>query len=82
MTRDEAFAFVGKELDWQKEKWKRGDGDWPDHPFRKLAVLAEEFGEIAMAANEAVWSDAEWHHVRDELADTAAVCIAWLMADF
>lgn len=77
MNREDAFEFVGYELDWQNIKWKRSDGDWPSDMHHKLTVLAEEFGEVAMALN-----DVDYDELAEELADTAATCIAWLMADY
>lgn len=77
MNRQEAMDFVGLELDWQNIKWVRSDGDWPSTAHHKLAVLAEEFGEVAMALN-----DGKLEEIKDELADTAATCIAWLMANY
>lgn len=77
MTREEAWKFVCLELDWQNKKWGRTDGDWPSDYLRKLCVLTEEVGEIAMALN-----DGDIENVREELADVAATAIAWLMSDF
>lgn len=42
-------------------------------PDRKLAILAEEFGEVAMALN-----DTDFNNLRDELVQVAAVAVAWL----
>jgi NTP pyrophosphatase (non-canonical NTP hydrolase) len=39
----------------------------------KLAVLAEEFGEVARAVCER-----DYANLREELVQTAAVCTAWL----
>lgn len=41
----------------------------------KLAVLAEEFGEVARAVCEK-----DYKNLREELVQTAAVCLAWLEA--
>lgn len=43
------------------------------HPDRKLTILAEEFGEVAMALN-----DTDFNNLRDELVQVAAVAVAWL----
>lgn len=77
MNREQAFELVIKELDHQRSKWNRVDGDWPSTPERKLTILAEEFGEIAMGMN-----DGDWDNVKTELAQVAAVCLSWLMADY
>jgi NTP pyrophosphatase (non-canonical NTP hydrolase) len=67
MDRDKAFALVNNEIEHQRSKWGREDGDWPSTPERKLVILAEEFGEIAMGMN-----DGDWDNVRVELAQVAA----------
>ena len=77
MNRDEAMEYVVDELDHIKEKWGRADGDWPADPFQKMCILTEEVGEIAMGVN-----DRDWANVKQELAQVAAVCLSWLMADF
>lgn len=77
MNREEAWALVQQELDHQNEKWKRADGDWPSTVTRKLTVLAEEFGEVAISLN-----DCDVYNLVEELIDTAATCVAWMMSDF
>ena len=41
----------------------------------KHLVLSEEVGEVAKAIQER-----DWTNLRDELTQTAAVCVAWLEA--
>ena len=77
MNREDAIQLVWNERDYQNEKWGREDGGWNDHILKKLAILTEEFGEVAKAINEEQWSE-----VKQELVDVAAVCISWLEADF
>lgn len=49
---------------------------YPDaHPSDKLAVLAEEFGEVARAVVEQ-----DVKNLREELVQVAAVCAAWVEA--
>jgi hypothetical protein len=79
----EVLELVAAERDRQRVKWAtphgwgRGDCSTLDPPDDrvKLAVLAEEFGEVARALLE---------HDRDglaaELVQVAAVCVAWLEA--
>lgn len=49
---------------------------------RRLAVLAEEFGEVARAILEAGYgtSGADDDHLREELVQVAAVAVAWVEA--
>lgn len=74
MKRSEALKLIEAELDFQNEKWDRPDGEFPGD---KLAILAEEFGEVARAILEGNPSE-----LRSELAQVAAVSAAWLMAEF
>ncbi len=53
----------------QDEKW--GEQNHPEAMW--LAILSEEFGEVAKAM-----LDADFVSVRSELAQVAAVCVAWL----
>ena len=64
----------------QDSRW----GEQNHHPFRWLAILTEEVGEVAMAANDA---DAEkdparakeiWDEYRQELVQVAAVAAAMI----
>ena len=41
--------------------------------FKRLAILGEEFGEVAMALN-----DNQLDHMREELVQVAACCVDWL----
>lgn len=56
---------------------------WPDNGLAsgsltyKLAILAEEFGEIA---NAILLHDAD--NMRTELVQVAAVCVAWLESEY
>ncbi len=49
-----------------------GEHQMNDHQC--LAVLGEEFGEVARAINE---NDSKIH-LREELVQVAAVCVAWI----
>lgn len=80
MTRAEVFALVAAERLRQEQKWA-GVHEWGAGSCAsgsvdartKLAVLAEEFGEVARALLE---RDADG--LRAELVQVAAVAVAWL----
>jgi NTP pyrophosphatase (non-canonical NTP hydrolase) len=58
---------------------KRQDIKWGEQnhdPFTWIAILGEEFGEVAKAAQEAYFRGANWQDYRAELIQTAAVCVA------
>jgi NTP pyrophosphatase (non-canonical NTP hydrolase) len=89
VTRQEIFEAIIKERKRQDElhpKWRGND--------HGLAVLAEEFGEVARALyeyNEQKWFSDEvietarleelrerYLELQDELIQVAAVCVRWL----
>jgi len=74
---------VGHERDAQDEKW----GDQSGHSdLEWLAILAEEFGEVAHDANELHFRpdsdelDDALACMRRELIQVAAVAVAWVEA--
>jgi MazG nucleotide pyrophosphohydrolase domain len=80
MTREAIWAAILAERGRQAAKWGRehdwGYGDCSSDlvpPAVKAAVLAEECGEVARAV-----LDRTADHLRDELVQVAAVCVAWL----
>lgn len=77
MDRNDAFRLVESELNHQRLKWNREDCDWPSISGTKYVILGEEVGEIANAILEG-----DNDNLQTELAQVAAVCISWLMADW
>lgn len=71
-----AVDAVKAERERQNAKWGGGPGDCchPATPDRqRLAILAEEFGEVAKAILES-----DMDGLEDELVQVAAVVMAWL----
>ena len=82
MTRAEAYALIDAERARQADLWaaphRWGAGDCSSllvHDITKVAVLAEECGEVARA----VLND-DIPGLREELVQVAAVAVAWLEA--
>ncbi len=80
MTREDALAAVCAERDRQAALWAaphahgQGDCSSPDVPLMvKVAVLGEEFGEVARAA-----LDGKPDQMQTELIQVAAVAIGIL----
>lgn len=79
MTREEIFAEITAERARQAVKWA-GEHDWgigdcsSDQVSAavKVAVLAEECGEVAREALDGTLG------LKDELVQVAAVAVAWL----
>lgn len=51
---------------------------WPEDPVHAAGILMEEAGEAMKAANDVKWSSGSVGHLRNEVAQTAAMCIRWL----
>lgn len=80
-----ALEAVKVERDKQEELKKKGKfaytcADKEMNDFEALAVLAEEFGEVAHEVNEGIGDGRKINKqkLKKELVQTAAVCIAWL----
>jgi hypothetical protein len=80
VTREEAFAAIAAERDRQTLVWAaphaHGQGDCSSSEVSlmvKVAVLGEEFGEVARAA-----LDGKPDQMRVELVQLAAVAVAML----
>ncbi len=87
MTRTEAYALIDAERDQQRLKWGQGNQHgwgWGDcsslgvHDVTKVAVLAEEAGEVARAVLDAGIGGRGGTSLRAELVQVAAVAVAWL----
>lgn len=69
----EVLKRVVAERDAQDFKWSREPGHWPLDDGMKLAVLGEEYGEVARAILE---HDLE--QLERELVQLVAVGVCWL----
>lgn len=79
VARTPIIAKIEAERERQDAKW-----GWTENPasvlpgwdpHRKMTVVLEEVGEVAMALN-----DQDWTNLEVELVQVAACCIAWLEA--
>lgn len=81
MNRAAALVLIEAERDRQDVKWA-GEHAWGTgscsstdvEPIVKVAVLTEECGEVARAVLDRAGTD----HLRAELAQIAAVALAWM----
>lgn len=65
---------VALERERQNAKWHRVAGEWFIPNSDKLVVLVEEVGEVARAIHDGEGDE----HLAEELAQVAAVCVAWI----
>ena len=68
------IQLINNEL--QKAKAKHPD--WPKNMFEQVTIISEEAGEIAKAVLHFKREDGTLQDVKDELAQTAAMCIRML----
>jgi NTP pyrophosphatase (non-canonical NTP hydrolase) len=87
MSTNEVLTYVTAERERQERlkasgKFAATCAD-PMPLTEKLAVLAEEFGEVARAVCDGLGSGRETDHgaLIDELVQVAAVAVAWLEAE-
>ncbi len=81
------FVEIQSELHRQVQLKNSGKFPWtcadvgPSH-FEKLAVLAEEFGEVAKEISETIGFQQGGKYrnsrIRTELVQVAACCVAWI----
>lgn len=81
MNRADVYILIDAERDRQRALWDRehewGHGDCSSPavaPIVKVAVLAEECGEVARVVLDRARAD----QLRAELVQVAAVAVAWL----
>ena len=74
------YEAIRRERLYQTNKW--GEHNQTHHYVEWLAILAEEFGEVATETNAIIWDkksrDEVWEHLRSELIQVAAVAVAWI----
>ena len=63
---------VSAERDRQDEMW----GEQNHDPYKYLAILVEEIGEVSDAILEADFRSGSWDNYRTELVQVAAVAVA------
>jgi hypothetical protein len=72
---NQILEAIARERARQDVKWGfpqiRSHAEW-------CAILAEEFGEASMEANEAHFRARPTEKLEAELIQTAAVCVSWL----
>jgi NTP pyrophosphatase (non-canonical NTP hydrolase) len=64
-----------------QERWRQDKKHGADRqlsPPSRLAILAEEFGEVAKEVNEFMHGCGNKVRLREELVQTAASAIAWI----
>ena len=71
------FNAIAQEYD--RAVRKHPNSTWPKDVVHMVAIMAEEAGEAVQAANDVVHQGASLEPLREELAQTAAMCIRCLV---
>lgn len=67
-----------KEIDAELTRAERKHPDFPRDMFQQLAIMQEEAGEVTKAILHYHFEKGSLQEVRDELIQTAAMCIRML----
>ena len=65
-------------IDAELRRAEKKHPDWPDDMFRQVAIMNEEAGEVTKAVLHYHYEGGELNHVKEELIQTAAMCMRML----
>ena len=65
------YSEIEQELIYAKQQHP----NYPTDIFKQLAIMQEEAGEVTMAVNDLESGKSTIKHVREELIQTAAMCV-------
>ena len=71
LDRLQKYNVIDSELKRAKEKHP----NFPDDLFQQGSIMIEEAGEVVKAINDWAWFSGSIESVRDELVQTAAMCM-------
>lgn len=74
LDRLRKYSVIEAEL----QRAKRKHSEYPDNIFKQVAIISEEAGEIAQATLKYVDEKGTLNDVRNELIQTAAMCMRML----
>lgn len=74
----QALPPVYYEIAEELKRARKKHPNYPEDLFRKLAILSEELGEVTMAVNDYDDGLDTLPHIREELIQTAAMCVRFL----
>jgi NTP pyrophosphatase (non-canonical NTP hydrolase) len=74
LDRLQKYAPIDLELRRAKEKHP----NYPNDIFQQLAIMQEEAGEVTMAVLDHYYDGKSLSHVKEELIQTAAMCMRML----
>ncbi len=66
------------EIDAELNRAKQKHPNWPKGMFQQLAIMQEEAGEVTKAVLHYHYEGGTIEHVKEELVQTAAMCMRML----
>lgn len=63
------------DIDAELKRAKEIHPDFPDDLFQQTSIMIEEAGEVVKAVNEWAWFSGPIDDIRNELIQTAAMCM-------
>lgn len=75
LDRLSKYSKIDKELIRAETKHPQ----WPEDMFRQLAIMQEEAGEVTKAVLHYHYEGGTLDHVKEELIQTAAMCMRMLI---
>lgn len=67
-----------EEIQTELERAEKKHPNFPTDMFRQLAIMQEEAGEVTKAVLHYQYEDGTFEHIREELIQTAAMCMRML----
>lgn len=89
MKKPEQFRHITTYLQWEKisdkilaevNRAERQFPDWPVEIAKGLDIVLEEAGEVAKANVDYTWGRTDKSNIKEELVQTAAMCVRMLAA--
>ncbi len=67
-----------EQIDAELRRAEKKHPNWPDDMFRQVAIMNEEAGEVTKAVLHYHYEGGTLDHVKEELIQTAAMCMRML----
>ena len=74
------FVVTQLEIEEEFERAEKKHPNFPEDMFRQLAIMQEEAGEVTKAVLEYFYEGGPLENIREELNQTAAMCMRMLIA--
>lgn len=73
------IEIISKDIDNELQRAEELHPDFPTDPIHMVAIMAEESGEAVRAANQFYDGEGTLDELREELVQTATMCVRCLL---